>query len=159
MSNRAIDWALSQEIKSPEKCVLLVLANRANHQFQCWPSHRDIIFQSGYGETTVKNALKRLRRKKLIRWQHRPTPKGGLSSNLYTLLYSEKNQNRRTPGRETTHPPTGDDPPPRRGTSPPKAGDAYKPSLNPKLKLNGTAPTSSILKVGKRVGKIHKLKS
>lgn len=174
MSNQAIDWALSQEIKAPEKCVLLILANRANEHFQCWPAHRDIAFQSGYSETTVKTALKKLRSQKLITWKHRPDQRGGLSSNLYLLLCSEKRENRPaptagdnpapggrcpTPRREVPHPGTVDAPAPRRETPHPSAGADDETSLKPNMKPNGTASDSSILKIGNRVGKIHKLKS
>ena len=100
MSNQAINWAISQPIRGPKKAVLVALANRANKDSrQCWPSHKLIASEAGVAVSTAKKALNGLRERGLIDWTQRPDGKGGLSSNLYTLLYPQPGDDR-PPGRE-----------------------------------------------------------
>ncbi len=159
MSNKAIDWAVCQDIKAPAKCVLLVLANRANTELQCWPSHKTIGFESGFGETSVKRALRKLRDEGLISWKHRTDGQGGISSNLYSLILDPPSRDAPPLQRERTRPTTGFASTSRLWRSLPPARDADEPSGEPAFNRNETLPETSLSNIGKRTGRITKLKS
>ena len=67
MSNEAINWALAQEdLRSSEKFVLLVLANRANAEWLCWPSLAALESDTCLNRKTIIAALERLSEHGLI---------------------------------------------------------------------------------------------
>ena len=49
MSNEAIDWAIKQDAEgnAPRKLILILLANRADDAWLCWPSRRLLAEESG----------------------------------------------------------------------------------------------------------------
>lgn len=61
MSFQAMAWAVGQKLPMKEKFVLLMLANRTNHDTgRCDPSHRLIAEDCGMSPATVKRAIKEL---------------------------------------------------------------------------------------------------
>lgn len=61
MSFQAMAWAVGQKLPMKEKFVLLMLANRTNHDTgRCDPSHRRISEDCGMSPATVKRAIKEL---------------------------------------------------------------------------------------------------
>ena len=67
MSNEAINWALAQQgLRSSEKFVLLVLANRANAEWLCWPSLAALQSDTCLNRKTIIAALERLSEHGLI---------------------------------------------------------------------------------------------
>jgi len=61
VSNEAINWALGQQdLRSSEKFVLLVLANRANAEWLCWPSLAALQSDTCLNRKTIIAALERL---------------------------------------------------------------------------------------------------
>lgn len=61
MSFQAMAWAVGQKLPMKEKFVLLMLANRTNHDTgRCDPSHRRIAEDCGMSTATVKRAIKEL---------------------------------------------------------------------------------------------------
>lgn len=67
MSVEAINWALSQDIeRSSEKFVLVVMANRCNDEWLCWPSISSIVEDTSQNRKTVQENLVRLKNSGLI---------------------------------------------------------------------------------------------
>jgi hypothetical protein len=67
VSVEAINWALSQDIeRSSEKFVLVVMANRCNDQWLCWPSISSIVEDTSQNRKTVQENLARLKNSGLI---------------------------------------------------------------------------------------------
>ena len=53
MSNEALDWAWSQNLKSAPKLVLLCLADHADDAWNCWPSLRRLASLTGLDRSTI----------------------------------------------------------------------------------------------------------
>lgn len=67
MSIEAINWALAQDIeRSSEKFVLVVMANRCNDEWLCWPSITSIVEDTSQNRKTVQENLGRLKTSGLI---------------------------------------------------------------------------------------------
>ena len=61
MSWKALDWATDSEVgSSTTKFILLLLANKADENFSCYPSIRTLMAESDAGRSTVMRALKEL---------------------------------------------------------------------------------------------------
>ncbi|MGS0735539.1 helix-turn-helix domain-containing protein [Pseudomonas sp. GG8] len=61
MSFQAMAWAVGQKLPTMQKFVLLMLANRTNHDTgRCDPSHRRIADDCGMSPASVKRAIKSL---------------------------------------------------------------------------------------------------
>ena len=61
MSWKALDWATDLDIDSATaKFILLLLANKADENFSCFPSVSTLIAESSAGRSTVLRALKKL---------------------------------------------------------------------------------------------------
>ena len=67
MSVEAINWAFAQPVeRSSEKFVLVVMANRCNDQWLCWPSISSIVEDTSQNRKTVQENLARLKNSGLI---------------------------------------------------------------------------------------------
>jgi hypothetical protein len=67
MSWKALDWATDINVGSPTmRLILILLANKADEQFSCYPSVRTLMAESCAARSTVLNALNRLEREGLI---------------------------------------------------------------------------------------------
>ena len=61
MSWKALDWATDSEVgSSTTKFILLLLANKADENFSCYPSIRTLMVESDAGRSTGMRALKEL---------------------------------------------------------------------------------------------------
>lgn len=90
MSVEAINWALRQQVSGNDKVVLFVLANYADVDWTCFPSHETIAELACIAERTVRDTLNRLREAGLVDWEARNSPSTGYrSTNLYTLQAAE----------------------------------------------------------------------
>lgn len=85
MSFQAMTWATAQKLPCNQKMVLLMLANRTNHDTgRCDPSHKTLAEDCGMGLTTVKRAIASLEEAGLIRIIRR-THEGVNLPNQYQL--------------------------------------------------------------------------
>lgn len=66
MSNDALNWAVSQRVTPSQKLVLLVLANRADGDWRCWPSAKKLAEESSLSDSSVLRAVKELIKAGLI---------------------------------------------------------------------------------------------
>jgi len=69
------------EVKGPVRAVLIALADRANDSGNCWPSKATIAKDAGVCLSTVKTALRKLRRVELITWTNTTTGDGDAGCN------------------------------------------------------------------------------
>ena len=75
MSFSAMQWALSREKITPlEKLTLVVLADLASWDLQCWPTRAQLARRLGVGSNSVTTALRSLERAELIKQTCRPAP-------------------------------------------------------------------------------------
>jgi predicted transcriptional regulator len=65
--------------------VYAYLADRANKDGECWPAIPTIAKELKLSQSTIRRALKDLRKARLIKTQQRYRAKGGKSSLLYKL--------------------------------------------------------------------------
>jgi DNA-binding transcriptional MocR family regulator len=85
MSNKAITWAFDQELPTIDKFVLVVLADYADEANSCFPGQQKIAANTGASVSTVRRALGRLERHKLIARDRRQRRDGSRTSDRYTL--------------------------------------------------------------------------
>ena len=77
--------AMQTKVGNPlRKLVLIKLADNANDQGECWPSHQHVADQCEISKTSVRNHIKKLEEMGLLKIEHREGPKGN-TSNLYHL--------------------------------------------------------------------------
>ena len=76
---------LNETIKGPARAVLMVLADRADENGNCYPGMAKIAKESGFCRSTVKTALRSLKNDGWISWVQRFNDDGDLTSNLYHL--------------------------------------------------------------------------
>lgn len=61
MSWEALAWAKDLDIAHPvAKFILVLLANKADENFSCYPSIRTLMAESGAGRSTILRALSHL---------------------------------------------------------------------------------------------------
>jgi hypothetical protein len=87
VSHRAVSWALAQRgLRPATKMVLIVLADRANGQGQCWPSRETIAEEAGVVSlNTVDDHLQVLVDVGLVIKEQRKTAAGRPTSFMFTL--------------------------------------------------------------------------
>lgn len=118
MSWQALTWACEQKAKATDKLVLIMLANRVNHDTgRCTPAIDRLANECGLSRSGVKVALGRLQQAGLVQVFQR-TIDGGNLSNQYELAIN---------GKVTTGPPN--DRPPGRGVT---TNQESKPGSSPK---------------------------
>lgn len=89
MSHPATKWAWKQKLPHLDKMVLLNLSDRANDDFECWPSMQTIADDCGMCRKSVCNSIVKLEERGLIFVERRMTPHGK-SSNVYTISMAIK---------------------------------------------------------------------
>lgn len=105
MSFQAMAWAVDQKLPTMRKFVLLMLANRTNHDTgRCDPSHKRIADDCGMSIATVKRAIKELIADGYLSQESR-TKNGEKQPNQYRLHLDRV-------GSERTHPIAHSDPTP-----------------------------------------------
>jgi hypothetical protein len=87
LSFKALAWAFDQELKTPEKSVLIALAYRDNHDepHGCFPSLARVAKDCGLDRSTVVRCIKSLIFKGLVARKSRRDPKGDKATSFYTL--------------------------------------------------------------------------
>ena len=86
MSWKALDWATDSEVgSSTTKFILLLLANKADENFSCYPSIRTLMAESDAGRSTVMRALKELEASGFITRQPQFHDSGARRSSRYYL--------------------------------------------------------------------------
>jgi len=78
---------INTDLSITQRAVWTTLLNHANKNFECFPSLKTIATECNLGLTAVKNAIKVLAQKCLIRIKNRfDKETGAKTSNLYTLI-------------------------------------------------------------------------
>ena len=87
MSFKALDWAISQDLRNPLKAVLILLAYRDNHDepHGCFPSVARVAADCGLNRATVVRCLKTLVESGLVNRQSRRDPHGDKTTSYYTF--------------------------------------------------------------------------
>ncbi len=88
VSVHAMSWAWKQDLKAPEKLVLLALADHSDDKGKCWPGMTGIAKKCGLSRRSVIDVIKRLEQAKLIKVKKRKRDDGSNSSNLYVLDFT-----------------------------------------------------------------------
>jgi hypothetical protein len=117
MSWKALDWATDISVGSPTmRLVLILLANKADEKFSCYPSVRTLVAESCAARSTVLEALKRLEVEGLITRVAQYHESGAQRSSRYLLNHPDAPHLQRRPdsgppgpqpGRRGSHSGTG----------------------------------------------------
>ncbi len=78
-------WAWKQDLKAPEKLILLALSDHADDQGMCWPGLRGISKKCGLSRRAVISNLNNLINKGLVKKEPRFDDAGNNRSNYYYL--------------------------------------------------------------------------
>ena len=81
-----LDFLYESEISHRAVAVYLYLAERANKQGECWPSIPTIAEDLKISESTVRRAVKELKKAGLLKTEQRFRQNGGKSSLLFEIL-------------------------------------------------------------------------
>jgi len=79
------DFLYRRSLPHRAVAVYIYLADRANKEGECWPAIPTIAKELKLSVSTVRRALKDLRREGLLETEQRYRKHGGKSSLLYTL--------------------------------------------------------------------------
>lgn len=146
-------WAVAQRVPAMQKLVLLMLANRTNHDTgMCIPRIKTLADECGMSETACKNALKALAASDHIRVESR-FDEGIQKPNQYHLNWQQVPANdpvagvgrqtptvgRETPGGGRQTPPGGSPNAPGVGRQTPTEPGSIKPVIEPKELLGDSA--------------------
>ena len=130
MSNQAINRAIDCDLRGSVKSVLIVLANRANKDGECFPSLSTIARDAGIARSTAQEAIKKLEGLGLIKKRQRKSSRNdGWRSTLYRLSVAPipKAGTPYTEDRPTPIPAAGNEPKTRTEMEPPSnRGDQVK---------------------------------
>ena len=152
MSWKALDWAITIEVSSPMmRLVLILLANRADDKFSCYPSIRKLVSESCAARSTVLETLRKLEDKGLVQRVAQYHDSGARRSSRYLLNHPDATHSSPLPeigppqSANTTgavRPPEGDCPP----VVPPRVQgtDALTLSIEPLHKPSSAAVLSSL---------------
>lgn len=83
---RRHDFIYRMELPHRAVSVYIYLAERADREGKCWPAVSTIARELKLSPTTVRRAVRDLRKAGLIRTEQRYRDSGGKSSLLYVLL-------------------------------------------------------------------------
>lgn len=83
---RRHDFIYRMELPHRAVSVYIYLAERADREGKCWPAVPTIARELRLSPTTVRRAVRDLRKAGLIRTEQRYRDSGGKSSLLYVLL-------------------------------------------------------------------------
>lgn len=90
MSWKALNWAITIEVSSPMmRLVLILLANRADDKFLCYPSIRRIVSESCAARSTVLETLRKLEDEGLVQRVARYHDSGARRSSRYLLNHPD----------------------------------------------------------------------
>lgn len=81
-----LDYLYCSEISNRAVSTYLYLKDRANKNGECWPSIPTIVKELKVSESTIRRAVKELKRERLLKTEQRYRPNGGKSSLMYILM-------------------------------------------------------------------------
>lgn len=136
MSFQAMAWAVDQKLPTREKFVLLMLANRTNHDTgRCDPSHKRIAEDCGMSVSTVKRAIMTLEDGGYVVAENRSANSVKLPNQYRLLLDRGVGSHRPHPGHTDLSPVHAE---PRVGSHRPEGVGSHRPikqeSLNQEVK-------------------------
>ncbi len=79
------DFLYGSDLPHRAVAVYLYLQDKANKKGECWPSLKTIAESMKISKSTVRRALKDLKKKGLVESKQRYRPNGGKSSMCYTI--------------------------------------------------------------------------
>lgn len=79
------DFLYQSELPHRAVAVYLYLEDRANEKGECWPSIRRMAEELKLSESTIRRAMRDLRKAKLVTSWQRYRPNGGKSSLCYRI--------------------------------------------------------------------------
>ena len=86
MSFQAMSWATEQELPAMQKIVLLMLANRTNHDTGlCYPSHETLVKECGMSKSSIIRQIELLESAGLLKVIRSTNSKGEKNPNRYKL--------------------------------------------------------------------------
>ena len=99
MSGKALGWARDQTTAggARAKALLLLLADHAGADHECWPKVETLATELQLSERTVQRALSALEAERIVSREVRATVKGRQRSNLYVLAVDQPNGRFPTP--------------------------------------------------------------
>ncbi len=80
-----LDFLYSSDVSSKAVAVFLYLLDHANKQGECWPSIPTIAEDLKISESTVRRAVKELKKAGLLKTEQRFRQNGGKSSLCYKI--------------------------------------------------------------------------
>lgn len=80
-----LDFLYSSDVSSKAVAVFLYLLDHANKQGECWPAIPTIAEDLKVSESTVRRAVKELKKAELLTTEQRYRPNGGKSSLCYKI--------------------------------------------------------------------------
>ncbi len=80
-----LDYIYRMELPHRAVSVYIYLYDRANKNGECWPAIPTIAFDLKLSQSTVRRALRDLRKAELLETKQRYRTKGGKSSLLYKI--------------------------------------------------------------------------
>ena len=80
-----LDFLYKSELPHRARSVYIYLSDRANKQGECWPAIPTIASELKLSESTVRRALRDLRKAGLVTTKQRYRTNGGKSSLCFTL--------------------------------------------------------------------------
>jgi hypothetical protein len=86
MSLLAMSWALKSNTPPTQKLILVVLADHANTEGECFPSIASLAAAVGIGRRSIARHLASMEQRGLIKRVTRTRPDGSQTSNTYRLL-------------------------------------------------------------------------
>lgn len=149
MSNKAITWAYSQDLKPGPKFLLVVLADMADSEGSCFPGVETLSEMTGYGRSAVKSSLAILKELGLITEERRHRRDGSRTSNRYWLRMSgqvnlePESEPRSAPAKSQIPIDLGSESDePRAGIRPPILEPSVEPSVEPSA-ITRVTPTAT----------------
>lgn len=83
---RRFDFLYRRDLSHRAVAVYIYLADRANKDGECWPAVPTIAAELKLSESTVRRAIRDLRKEGLLETEQRYRTKGGKSSLLFKLV-------------------------------------------------------------------------
>lgn len=144
MSNEAITWAFKQELPMNEKFILVALADYADDEHSCFPSHSKTAARVGASVPTVKRCIAKLADRGLITIERRLRENGSHSANRYVLAVGGSVQSEPPPPPVQNDPPVQSDTHPRYSDEPGVGSPVTppEPSINPHLNPHSSSAHS-----------------
>ena len=108
MSWKALDWATDIRVGSPTmRLILILLANKADEKFSCYPSVGTLVTESCAARSTVLETLKRLEVEGFITRVAQYRESGAQRSSRYLLNHPDARHLKRGPGSGPPGPQVG----------------------------------------------------